>query len=75
MSLLYKEEHITCIHYQKEDPLIKIRSNKKEEHIRIKTKKNSIILFLKTGSISLSYKGSDAVCVSSMQAILLPLYS
>ncbi|GAB6012792.1 helix-turn-helix transcriptional regulator [Viscerimonas tarda] len=72
MSLLYASEHLSCIHYQRESPLTKAFSYKNGETIEFTTLKDSILLFLKKGCISVSYGNFFNEEVAQNNIVFLP---
>ena len=72
MSLLYKDEHLVCVHYLKNDPPIKIFDFKKGDSFDEEVHNRSQLLFLITGKISVSYNGFINKIIGTNQVILLP---
>lgn len=73
MSLLYTQEHLTCIHYQHKDPLIRFFTYKKGELLTITTQSQSKLLFMNKGKITVSYHSFLDKEVKHGEVCLLPM--
>ncbi|NDW18212.1 AraC family transcriptional regulator [Dysgonomonas sp. 216] len=73
MSLLYKEEHLSCIHYQKNRPPILNHQLEKGEAFEREVFGESVFLFLIEGEISVSFDGFENESLSGQKIILIPI--
>ena len=72
MSLLYKREHLSCIHYQKQNPPIKIYKLGKGEVFENEAESDSLFFFLKSGRIEVSYNGFVDKLMNEHEILLIP---
>jgi len=75
MSLLYVNEHLSCIHYQKHEPPIKIFTKKKGEVFDKEILNDSKFLFLREGKMTVTFNGYVNELVNERQVLLLPTNS
>jgi AraC-like DNA-binding protein len=72
MSILYAEEHLTCVHYR-QDPLVKNWSFNEGRKLEFETKRESTFLFLRKGTISISFAGYKNIDIEEEHVLLLPV--
>lgn len=72
MGLLYVNEHINCVHYQNEKPLIRIINYNKGESVNEEPSAFSRLYFLKEGHLTLSVNEFQNVEIHAKEFFLLP---
>lgn len=75
MSLLYKEEHVSCSHYQNESPSIRSHSFKENETFSGISTDESALCFVKKGSLILNINECVRQQVKNEEFFLIPASS
>lgn len=72
MGLLYADEHVSCMHYQKQSPLIQIHSYKKGDTWESVTPSLSALFFVKEGRLNVSLNQIVNKEVQKEEIIFIP---
>lgn len=72
MGLLYADEHVSCMHYQRKSPLIQVHSYKKGDIWEQVTPSLSALFFVKEGSMNVSLNHVINEKVHKQEIIFIP---
>lgn len=75
MSLLYKDEHLSCVHYQNESPAIRSYSLKGKETLSGSSTDESVLCFVKKGNLVLNINECTKQQIKSEEFFLIPASS